>query len=222
MNFVVVSSVSIKRVDCIYKTKIKQISSQYSPWSFSRIVALPSKLWNEMLSRIFRNKQTNKQKKKKKKKKKKKHTHIISMSNMRNSHISEPICHNNENAHGHRLHRYKQFWSSYSMLSSLGCLHLRAENDMANPIRHATLIERSINVDPTSWCCIVFYCIAINIKFLKCAIKAEELACRYHTISAHLLDIAHLLGCLFLLPLHYVVFDDVVMWRCAKLCHVHW
>ena len=69
MNFVVVSSVSIKRVDCIYKTKIKQISSQYSPWSFSRIVALPSKLWNEMLSRIFRNKQTNKQKQKKKKKK---------------------------------------------------------------------------------------------------------------------------------------------------------
>ena len=32
-----------------------------------------------------------------------------------------------------------------------------------------------------------------------------------HTISAHLLDIAHLLGCLLILPLHYVAFDDVVM-----------
>ena len=56
-----------------------------------------------------------------------------------------------------------------------------------------------------------YYYIALNIKLLKCAIKAEELACRYHTISGHLLDIAHLLGCLFILPLHCVAFDDVVM-----------
>ena len=56
-----------------------------------------------------------------------------------------------------------------------------------------------------------------------CDKKAEELACRYHTISAHLLDIAHLLGCLLILPLHYIGFDDVVMqWRRAKPCHAHW
>ena len=65
--------------------------------------------------------------------------------------------------------------------------------------------------------------IAINIKLLKCAIKAEELACRYHKISAHLLDIAHLLWCLLILPLHGVAFDDVVMqWRRAKPCKAHW
>ena len=62
---------------------------------------------------------------------------------------------------------------------------------------------------------IYIYYIAINIKLLKCAIKAEDLACRYHPISAHLLDIAldiaHLLGCLLILPLHYVALDDVVM-----------
>ena len=46
---------------------------------------------------------------------------------------------------------------------------------------------------------------------IKRAIKAEELACRYHTIPAHLLDIAHLLGCLLILPLYYVAFDDFVM-----------
>ena len=72
------------------------------------------------------------------------------------------------------------------------------------------------------------YYVAINIKWLKCA---EELACRYHMISAHryhmisahLLDIAHLLGCLLILLLHYVAFDDVVMqWRRAKSCHAHW
>ena len=70
---------------------------------------------------------------------------------------------------------------------------------------------------------ILNYYIAINIKWLKCAIKAKELACRYHTISAHLLDIAHFLGYLLILPLHYIAFDDIVMqWRHAKLCHAHW
>ena len=33
--------------------------------------------------------------------------------------------------------------------------------------------------------------------------------CRYHTISARLIDIAHLLGCLRMLPLHDVTLDDV-------------
>ena len=47
-------------------------------------------------------------------------------------------------------------------------------------------------------------------KMIKMCIKAEELSCRYHTISAHLLDIAHLFGCLLILPLHFVDFDDVV------------
>ena len=46
---------------------------------------------------------------------------------------------------------------------------------------------------------------------IKCAIKAEELACQYQSISAHLLNIAHLLGCLLILPLHNVAFDDVIM-----------
>ena len=65
--------------------------------------------------------------------------------------------------------------------------------------------------------------LAINIKWLKCAIKAKELACRYHMISAHLLGIAHLLRCLLILPLHYAAFDDIVMqWRRAKPCHAHW
>ena len=70
----------------------------------------------------------------------------------------------------------------------------------------------------------IYICyIAINIKWLKCGIKTEELACRYHTISAHLLDIAHLLGCLLILPLHDVAFDDAVMqWRRAKPCHAQW
>ena len=29
--------------------------------------------------------------------------------------------------------------------------------------------------------------------------------------AAHLPNIAHLLGCLLILPLHYVAFDDVIM-----------
>ena len=33
--------------------------------------------------------------------------------------------------------------------------------------------------------------------------------CRYHSISARLLDIAPLLGCPRMLPLHDVAFDDV-------------
>ena len=63
--------------------------------------------------------------------------------------------------------------------------------------------------------------IAINIKWLKCALKAEELEC--DITSAHLLDIAHLLGRFLILPLHDVAFDDVVMqWRRAKPCKAHW
>ena len=36
------------------------------------------------------------------------------------------------------------------------------------------------------------YYIAINVKWLKWAIKAEEQVCRYHSISEHLLDIGKL------------------------------
>ena len=43
--------------------------------------------------------------------------------------------------------------------------------------------------------------------------------CRYHSISARLLDIAPLLGCPRMLPLHDVAFDDV-KWsrRRGKTC----
>ena len=46
---------------------------------------------------------------------------------------------------------------------------------------------------------------------IKMCAKSRGARVRYHKISAHLLDIAHLLGCLLILPLHDVAFDDVVM-----------
>ena len=78
------------------------------------------------------------------------------------------------------------------------------------------------------FCCIYknyiyIYHIAMNIKWFKYVIKAKELACWYHMMLAHLLDIAYLLGCLLILPLHYVAFDDVIMqWCHAKPCHTYW
>ena len=50
--------------------------------------------------------------------------------------------------------------------------------------------------------------VALNIYDYNCGIKAELQVCGY-SISARLLDIAHLLGCLLMLSLHDVIFNDV-------------
>ena len=60
--------------------------------------------------------------------------------------------------------------------------------------------------------------LAINNKWLKCVIKAEEQVCRYHLISEHLLDIGMLDS--FTLRLHDIASDDVERpWRRAKNGH---
>ena len=46
------------------------------------------------------------------------------------------------------------------------------------------------------------YYIAVHIEWLKIFDKSYEQACWYHTISARLLDIVRLFGCLRMLPLY--------------------
>ena len=45
-----------------------------------------------------------------------------------------------------------------------------------------------------------------SFQVMNCAIKAEEQACRYHSVSACLLDIARSRGSLNMLSLHEVAF----------------
>ena len=60
----------------------------------------------------------------------------------------------------------------------------------------------------------------MNIEWLKCAIKSEEQICKYHSILTRLLDIARLLGCIWLLSLRDVAFDDVLgQWHNTNICH---